>query len=151
MYLYDLPRNEYTSHKIARIVKDKTGITLNEPPNILRDVQKKFLNGFMKIECDTFDEYMSVCEKMRFFEIDGKECRALPFEENIFANDDIKLDNQTFVRNIPKTMKQAELYDIFTKYGQIKRCMIILDFNHKSKGYGFIHFKEKEATNKAIE
>ena len=61
MYLYDLPRNEYTSHKIARIVKDKTGITLNEPPNILRDVQKKFLNGFMKIECDTFDEYMSVC------------------------------------------------------------------------------------------
>jgi len=52
---------------------------------------------------------------MRFFEIDGKECRALPFEENIFANDDIKLDNQTFVRNIPKSMKQAELYDIFTK------------------------------------
>jgi hypothetical protein len=51
VYLYDLPRHEYSSQKIAQIVKEKTGLILDQPPTIYKDVHKKFLSAFMKVQC----------------------------------------------------------------------------------------------------
>jgi hypothetical protein len=41
------------------------------------------MTGFMKINCKSKEHYEEVCEKIRYFEIDNKECRALKFEKQI--------------------------------------------------------------------
>ena len=51
------------------------------PPNIMQDVNKKFMSAFMQIQCQDHKHYIEVCKKLRYFEIEGKECRALPLEE----------------------------------------------------------------------
>lgn len=51
VYLYDLPKQEYSSQKMAMIVKQKTGIILDRPPTILKDLNKKFKSAFMQVQC----------------------------------------------------------------------------------------------------
>ena len=108
---------------------------------------------------------------MRYFEIEGKECRALPMEEdlllkgaggeaigdpgtevldsncqkNAVSSENKKEDIGVFIRNIPKNMKQSELHQIFEKHGEIQRLMLSFDLNHKSKGYGFVYYRSKES------
>ena len=49
LYLYDLPKDTITSTKIATTIKDKTGLELNEPPQIRRDPNKPFYSAILKI------------------------------------------------------------------------------------------------------
>ena len=63
-------------------MKDVAGIELDQPPTIRKAYDKQFDQGFMKICCESVEEYKSICEKIRNFKIDGKECRALGFEES---------------------------------------------------------------------
>jgi hypothetical protein len=43
---------------------------------------------------------------MRYFEIDGKPCRALPFDKELLGTNRQKLvDHNLFVRKIPTDMK----------------------------------------------
>ena len=83
VYLYDLPKVEYQSHRLARVMKEQAGIVLNDVPIIFRDIKKQFFKGFMKISCGKFEDYVEMCEKIRYFEICGKQCRALRFEKEI--------------------------------------------------------------------
>ena len=81
LFLYDLPKESTTSQRIATIVKELGGydLGLNNPPQIRRDPNKHFFNAIIKInEPAKFNE---VAEKLRTFEIDGKCCRALPFDK----------------------------------------------------------------------
>lgn len=51
IYLYDLPKIEYSSQKLARVFKEMTEIDLEDPPTIVKDPLKIFYHGFMKIKC----------------------------------------------------------------------------------------------------
>ena len=63
----------------------------------------------MMIKCDSIEDYNSMCEKIRYFEIDGKQCRALKFEKEIMHQAHDKKNqmekSQVFVKNIPKHIK----------------------------------------------
>ena len=83
VYLYDLPKIEYSSHKLAEVFKHQAGIFLSDVPYIDRDARKVFYTGQLKIRCDSKEAYHEMCEKIRYFEIDGKECRALCHEKNL--------------------------------------------------------------------
>ena len=56
-----------------------------------------------------------------------------------------------FVKNIPKSMKQVELYEIMEQHGEIKMLMLSLEHNHRSKGFGFVYFVEAQSAKRAIE
>jgi len=52
------------------------------------------------------EKFKRACEKMRYFEIDGKPCRALPFDKELLGSNKIKLvDHNVFVKKIPGEMK----------------------------------------------
>lgn len=104
VYLYDLPKAEYSSHRLAAALKEQAGIVLNDVPIITRDLKHQFFKGYMKISCARLEDYIEMCEKIRYFEICGKECRALRFEKEISEGSD-KSKTQVFVKNIPKDMK----------------------------------------------
>lgn len=88
---------------------------------------------------------------MRYFEIDGKQCRSLQFDKDLLGQQKIRLvSNNIFVRKIPKGMKHEELDRLFRKHGSIKSLKISLNSDHTSRGYGFICFQNEESANLAL-
>ncbi len=56
-----------------------------------------------------------------------------------------------YVGNLPHSFSEQELTDLFSPYGEIVSCKLILDREtKKSRGFGFVEFKSKEDATKAI-
>ena len=58
---------------------------------------------------------------------------------------------KVYVGNLPFTVDDAKLKEIFAKFGDIEEATVIKDkFSGRSKGFGFVTFKDDEAAKKAI-
>jgi len=137
IYLYDLPKDEISSTKIAMAFKDQAGVVLDSRPQIRKDITKPFYSGIVSIKDPV--QFQVACQKMRYFEIDGKACRALQFDRNLHGpNKEKLLPTNVFVRNIPKEMKHFELEEKFLNFGIVKSLKVSLNSDHTSRGYGFI-------------
>lgn len=56
-----------------------------------------------------------------------------------------------FVGNLPFTISQEQLREIFASYGNIVSANIVSDkFSGRSKGFGFVEFEKDEEAAKAI-
>lgn len=87
------------------------------------------------------EKFKRACDKMRYFEVDGKPCRALPFDKDLLGSNKEKIkDNNVFVRKIPAEVKAPELEEQFKKYGEVKSLKISLNPDHSSRQYGFVCF-----------
>ena len=55
------------------------------------------------------------------------------------------------IRNLPKTITQAEVEALFTPYGKVNSCDLVMDDKSGlSKGFGFVEMDTSEAVDKAI-
>jgi len=87
---------------------------------------------------------------MKYFEINGKQCRALPFDKQLLgSNKDRLLSHNIFVK-VPKELKNEELHKMFSKSGRIKSLKISINSDYSSRGYGFICYEEENAANEAL-
>jgi len=154
LYLYDLPKEETNSTKLAMIFKEKAGVIIGPRPQIRRDITRPFYSGIVKIE--KLEDFEVACQKMRYFEIDSadgkkKQCRALQFDKQLLGTNKEKLmSHNVFIRAIPKDMKLETMEQEFEKYGKIKSLKISFNADHSSRGYGFICFQEEESATKAV-
>jgi len=56
-----------------------------------------------------------------------------------------------YVGNLPFSVDQTKLKELFEQFGEIEEATIIADkFSGRSKGFGFVTFKEDESAKKAI-
>jgi RNA recognition motif-containing protein len=56
-----------------------------------------------------------------------------------------------YVGNLPFSVDDEQLRELFKTYGEIEEVTIIKDrFSGRSKGFGFVTFKEDESAKKAI-
>lgn len=55
-----------------------------------------------------------------------------------------------FVKNLASDVDSKTLHDLFKKFGSILSCKVMSDEDGKSRGYGFVHFKEENAATSAI-
>ena len=150
LYLYDLPKESVTSVKLAQLFKDQAGIELDQAPQIKRDITKPFYSAMVKINDP--EKFKRACEKMRYFDIDGKPCRALPFDKDLLGSNKEKIkDHNVFVSKIPAEIKASELEEKFANYGEVKSLKISLNPDHTSRQYGFVCFQTPEGAQKAIE
>lgn len=93
------------------------------------------------VKIDDASKVEEVKEKMRYFKLNGKQCRALPFDLSLLGENKKSITNQNvFVKNIPKDMSIQDLEDKFKQYGEIKSVKISINPDHQSRGYGFICF-----------
>jgi len=147
LYLYDLPKNEFTSVKLAEILKN-AGIELELKPQVRRDPTKPFYSCIVCIKDDT--QFKKASEVLRYFTIEGKQCRGLAFDPTLLGSNLTKTNEQCsiFVRKIPKDLGAAALDDKFTNFGDknhsIKSLKISMDEDHTSRGYGFITYENPE-------
>lgn len=140
LYLYDLPKAEATSTKLASVLQTKTGIVLTRIPQIRRDLNRPFYSAVMQIPEE--DKFAIACKEMRYFELaPGKPSRALPFDNDLLGSNPQKIvDHNIFVRRIPKELSPSQLEEHFSRYGDIKSLKISLNSDHQSRGYGFVCF-----------
>ena len=150
LYLYDLPKDETTSVQLADILKTQAGIELEVPPQIRREITRPFYSAMLKINDN--EKFKTACEKLRYFEVKGKPCRALPFDKDLLGSNKQKiLDQNLFVRKVSADVSAKELEEKFGKYGDVKSLKISLNPNHTSRGYGFVCFQTPEGAQKAIQ
>jgi hypothetical protein len=64
---------------------------------------------------------------MRYFEIDGKPCRALPFDYYIFSHNKDKLNDQSVFVDLPFNIMHEDLHNIFSDCGKIRSLKVSLD------------------------
>ena len=61
-----------------------------------------------------------------------------------------KIENNIFVKKIPKNVTQKEFYDYFNKFGNIISCKIAEDEDGESMGFGFVLYDSEEKAKNAI-
>jgi|TARA_B100001971_G_C18204666_1_gene546802 RNA recognition motif-containing protein len=58
---------------------------------------------------------------------------------------------KVYVGNLPFSIDQEGLKGLFADYGEVEEVVVISDkFSGRSKGFGFITFKDEESAKKAI-
>ncbi|MBU0958544.1 MAG: RNA-binding protein [Nanoarchaeota archaeon] len=58
---------------------------------------------------------------------------------------------KVYVGNLPFSVDLAKLKELFASYGEIEEAIVISDkFSGRSKGFGFVTFKDDAAAKKAI-
>ena len=57
-----------------------------------------------------------------------------------------------YVGNLPYSVDDQKLSDLFSEFGEVSEANVIKDkFSGRSKGFGFVTFKDSESGQKAIE
>lgn len=149
LYLYDLPKDSVTSIKIEEAYKAKTGESLPEGLQIRRDLNKPFYSGMIKFSDQT--KLNEAAKKMKFFEIDKKPCRALPFDRELLGSNKQQLANRNiFLKGFDKNLTPADLYNKFGDI-EIKSLKVSLNDDHTSRGYGFITLQNEADKDKAFQ
>lgn len=60
--------------------------------------------------------------------------------------------NKLFVAGLPWAINNDSLKELFSSYGEITEAVVIMDRDtQKSKGFGFVTFKNPEDAKKALE
>lgn len=145
-----MPKDVATSTALAAHLKEKTGIVLSSTPQIRRDLNRPFYSAIIAIPEE--DKFQAACKELRYFELaKGMPSRALPYDNDLLGANTLKVvDNNIFVRKIPKSMKPAELEEHFAKYGEIKSLKVSLNPDHTSRGYGFVCFQDPASAEAAL-
>jgi len=59
--------------------------------------------------------------------------------------------NKIYVGNLPFSVDEQELHQMFEQFGEIESANLIIDrASGRSKGFGFVSFKDKGAMSKAL-
>lgn len=151
LYLYDLPKEQTSSVRIALIIKEKTGYVLEIKPQIRRDLNRPFCTAIVNIPDN--EAFAKACETLRYFDYDGKDCRGLPFDNSLHgANQQRLIEQNVFISKIPRDgFHNAKwLHDELSKHGSIKSLKISLEPTHESRGYGYVCFQDTESAQTCL-
>lgn len=108
------------------------------------------------MQFQTVEHARKVLEEVRYPEIKGVRCRALPYSRptggaSLSSGAEKKPTTfQLFVKGIPARWTHHELYENFKPYGRIISAKVSIDGDFKSRGYGFVQFEALDAAQTAI-
>ncbi|WOL15250.1 polyadenylate-binding protein 4-like [Canna indica] len=92
---------------------------------------------------------MIALEKLNHTPLNGKPIRVMWSRRDADARSS-GIGN-IFVKNLSSSIENAQLYDMFVKFGTILSCKVATDDGGKTKGFGFVQFDDQESANSAIE
>ncbi|HUS52363.1 MAG TPA: RNA-binding protein [Candidatus Bathyarchaeia archaeon] len=62
------------------------------------------------------------------------------------------MSKKLFVGGLPFTVTSSQLEEIFSKFGKVTSCDVIIDrYSGQSKGFGFVEMADDKEADKAIE
>jgi RNA recognition motif-containing protein len=61
------------------------------------------------------------------------------------------MNNKIFVGNLAWSVRNEELYETFSQFGEIEECVVILErHTGRSRGFGFVTYTASEAAVNAV-
>jgi len=110
--------------------------------------------GFGFVHFETREAAEEAIAKVNGMMLNDKKVYVGPFmsrkERVDKAGDQPKRFNNVFVKNFADLLDESELSEIFSKFGDITSAVIMRDIDGKSRGFGFVAFKEHEAAEQAV-
>lgn len=153
LYLYDLPKDNVTSVTIAQKIKDLTKYEIPEQPQIKRDPNKPFYTAMVRIN-DT-EKFKEVVHALKYFEINGKPCRALPYLKEVTAaqRTNVNKANNLFIKGLPKEITSQQLDEKFKQVlggDVVVSAKVSINPDYSSRGYGFVCLATPELAQQAL-
>ena len=148
--------------QIASIYVGDLDATINEPQlvelfksfgtilnvRVCRDIITQRSLGYGYVNFDSHDDAEKAIEAMNFKRV-GDKCMRLMWQQRDPALR-YSGNGNIFVKNLETQVDSKMLHDIFTKFGAILSCKVMENEEGKSRGYGFVHFKDEAAAKDAI-
>lgn len=105
--------------------------------------------GFGFVHFETQEAAQEAIDKVNGNVINDKVVYVAQF---VKKDDHLKAQKWTnlFAKNVPKVWTAEDLKKKFEEFGEVSSCVIVKDDNDKSKGFGFVDFKEHEDAKKAV-
>jgi RNA recognition motif-containing protein len=179
LYLYDLPKTftqdggveaGVTATEIARLIYDSTGVLIEKMPiiNYHRDMFKPFYSAYVCFEGATYEHnkslpqdqrcksFVEIREKFKYFNIKGREVRALGFDEQFLGErrEETNQKQNLFITKVDKKLSHRELERQICETipgVRVKSLKISRDERYRSKGYGFACFESEEQAKRVKE
>ncbi|VDM42033.1 unnamed protein product, partial [Toxocara canis] len=86
--------------------------------------------------------------------LEGREVYVGPFQPRAqrLTHTEVGSDNFTnvFVKNFDDKLDSAKLEALFARFGKINSCVVSVNCNGKSKGFGFVAFENPQDAGKAV-
>lgn len=117
---------------------------------------RSLLYGFLNFQRDSDAE--RALDTMNFVEIFGKQCRISWSIRD--PSDRISGTNNVFIKNLPHTMDNKGLLDLFSQFGNVISSAVVTDnvpdvttgeMVVVSRGIGYVHFETTEAAQNAVD
>ena len=116
---------------------------------IVKDHQTHESFGYAFIGFKNYSKAEEALQKLNYSKLAKKTIHISWFnrEPENYRN---KIENNIFVKKIPKDISQKEFHEIFSKYGNIISSKLAEDEEGNSMGYGFVLYDTKEGAKNAI-
>ena len=116
---------------------------------IAKDHQTHESFGYAFIGFNNVSKAEEALQKLNYSKLAKKTLRISWYnrDQENFRN---KIENNIFVKKIPKNVSQKEFHEYFSKFGNILSSKIAEDEEGESMGYGFVLFDSEEGAKNAI-
>ncbi|ADM12431.2 polyadenylate-binding protein 2 [Encephalitozoon intestinalis ATCC 50506] len=102
------------------------------------------VSSFAFVTFENEEEAERAIREYKHYELHNRQIRVMRKDERPPETGNI------FVKNLPENFTSKDLDDAFSMFGEITSCKVATTSHGKSKGYGFVQFKEKKAAKKVI-
>jgi len=114
---------------------------------VIRNPQTYKSRGMALIECLTPEDAEKAIQAFNYTEILGKEMNLAWYKQGGVRD---RVTGNLFVKNLSADFKSKELHAIFAPFGKIISCKVKYDAKGACRGYGYVQFADKAASEKAL-
>lgn len=109
--------------------------------------------GYGYVHYETQEEAESAIETVNKMEINNKIVYVGPFvpKRDRQPVNPAETFTNVYVKNLPETVDDAQLNEMFSKFGKVNSACVMQDADGSRKGFGFVNFEEHEHAVAAVE
>ncbi|XP_051013068.1 polyadenylate-binding protein 4-like [Acomys russatus] len=115
---------------------------------ICRDIVSSRSLGYAYVNFLQLDDAQKALDTMNFDLIKGKSIRLMWSQRDAYLRKS-GIGN-VFIKNLDKSIDNKTLYEHFSPFGKILSSKVMSD-DEGSRGYGFVHYQDQSAADRAIE